>query len=104
MSRRTREQTLPLLEEGRRLINERGMSETKAAQEVGVSQGTMSRFMREERKSKKKKVYKKKLIRASKEPTITPIHIPMKTSGGKTLLIISEDADLIAKLIERYYV
>lgn len=99
MGRRSREDIQSFLKEGERLIQEEGMSHTNAALAVGVSQGTMSRYMRD--RSKKPKAAKKASKKA--KPTITEVAPIRGMAGSKTLLIISEDSELIAKLIERYY-
>jgi predicted transcriptional regulator len=107
MGRRSREETLPLLQEGKRLVQQEGLSETKAAQTVGVSQGSMSRFMRKQRAAGpvEKRVYTKKKKAPRKMVDglqFAQVDLPNISSGKKSMVIVTEDSDLIDRVLAAF--
>ena len=120
---RTQAELKPLYEKAMKLIDE-GFSHTQAAEEVGLSQGALSRHVRklegtfkDNKQKKKKAAVAKKKGRPSKKSGVglakseieqkiqRPVQftqLAVQNSGGRTLLIVTDDQDMVSRIVESF--
>jgi hypothetical protein len=87
--KRSPEQAMKAVDDAKKLIKD-GMPVQEALEKLKIASGTWQKY------KDKRKSYTKTPV------SIKPIEAPPMSLGGKTLLIISDDKDMINSILERF--